>query len=604
MKNSKLLLLLSLLPVFTLGLSSCNTTNEVVNNSCVLRILNWEDYIYEQDIDEGYDAPDMVDQFVTYVKENYPQYSNVKVVYDTTDTNETMFNELQTGKSHYDLLCPSDYMIQKLLSQNLLEKMDRQKLPNYQRFVSEFMKQRLDTITAERKIDEENVVVEKLEDYVAGYMWGTLGLLFNPEFPAFVERGITRDEVIEDMSSYSALWDNKYKSTTSVKDSMRDTYAIGVLETYKDELQAARDLYLADPTNPSVVKTYNNKVSEIMNRCDSETISKVVDILGTLKENVYGLEVDSGKQDIVTKKIGINFAWSGDASYSIYQAHDEEQVAEPFDLLYSVPELGSNIWFDGWVIPKDETRSQEQYDLAHLFIDFISTPDNAAQNTEYIGYTSFIGGDAIVDYVRDCYDNRTDYVYYGEDYLSLYYLDPITDEECEVGYDVFFKEEDLNSAYDAVALYYYDENDNPIYINETYNERFVLQEDWEAVDLKYFFEGTLDEYSVDNNDHIFYSDDYLPFTNSDGSKNVSVGGHFFCALPNEDTMNRCAVMRDFGNNNGKILQMWENFKSDPLPLWATILFIAELAIGAGAVTYLLLNKVIKQSLRKKRKLVK
>ena len=604
MKNSKLLLLLSLLPVFTLGLSSCNATNEVVNNSCVLRILNWEDYIYEQDIDEGYDAPDMVDQFVTYVKENYPQYSNVKVVYDTTDTNETMFNELQTGKSHYDLLCPSDYMIQKLLSQNLLEKMDRQKLPNYQRFVSEFMKQRLDTITAERKIDEENVVVEKLEDYVAGYMWGTLGLLFNPEFPAFVERGLTRDEVIEDLSSYSALWDNKYKSTISVKDSMRDTYAIGVLETYKDELQAARDLYLADPTNPSVVKTYNNKVSEIMNRCDSETISKVVDILGTLKENVYGLEVDSGKQDIVTKKIGINFAWSGDASYSIYQAHDEEQVAEPFDLLYSVPELGSNIWFDGWVIPKDETRSQEQYDLAHLFIDFISTPDNAAQNTDYIGYTSFIGGDAIVDYVRDCYDNRTDYVYFDEDYLSLYYLDPITDEECEVGYDVFFKEEDLNSAYDAVALYYYDENDNPIYINETYNERFVLQEDWEAVDLKYFFEGTLDEYSVDNNDHIFYSDDYLPFTNSDGSKNVSVGGHFFCALPNEDTMNRCAVMRDFGNNNGKILQMWENFKSDPLPLWATILFIAELAIGAGAVTYLLLNKVIKQSLRKKRKLVK
>ena len=495
-------------------------------------------------------------------------------------------------------------MIQKLLSQNLLEKMDRQKLPNYQRFVSEFMKQRLDTITAERKIDEENVVVEKLEDYVAGYMWGTLGLLFNPEFPAFVERGLTRDEVIEDLSSYSALWDNKYKSTISVKDSMRDTYAIGVLETYKDELQAARDLYLADPTNPSVVKTYNNKVSEIMNRCDSETISKVVDILGTLKENVYGLEVDSGKQDIVTKKIGINFAWSGDASYSIYQAHDEEQVAEPFDLLYSVPELGSNIWFDGWVIPKDETRSQEQYDLAHLFIDFISTPDNAAQNTDYIGYTSFIGGDAIVDYVRDCYDNRTDYVYYGEDYLSLYYLDPITDEECKVDYDVFFKEEDLNSAYDAVALYYYDENDNPIYINETYNKRFVLQEDWEAVDLKYFFEGTLDEYSVDNNDHIFYSDDYLPFTNSDGSKNVSVGGHFFCALPNEDTMNRCAVMRDFGNNNGKILQMWENFKSDPLPLWATILFIAELAIGAGAVTYLLLNKVIKQSLRKKRKLVK
>ena len=601
MKTKKSLFLLTLLPILSFGLTSCQSIAQSDTGSCVLRVLNWEDYIYEQDIDEGYDAPDLVDQFVDYIEENYPQYSGVKVVYDTTDTNETMFNELQTGKSHYDLICPSDYMIQKLISQNLLEKMDRQKLPNYQRFVSNFMKDRLDTITATRKLEDGTEVEEKLEDYVAGYMWGTLGLLFNPEFPAFVERGLSKEEVIEDMSSYSALWDKKYKGTISVKDSMRDTYAIGVLETYKDELRAARDLYLTDSNNPEAVSTYNHTVSEIMNRCDDETISKVVANLGTLKENVYGLEVDSGKQDIVTKKIGINFAWSGDASYSIYQAHDEEQVSETFDLLYSVPELGSNIWFDGWVIPKDETRSSEQYELAHLFVDFLSTPESAAQNTDYIGYTSFIGGDAIVDYVRDCYDNRTDFVYYGEEYLSLFYEDPITNEEVEVWYDSFFNINDKNSLYDAVELYYYDENDNKVYIKETYNERLVLKDEWEPVDLKYFFEGTLNEYSLENGDHIFYSDDYLPFTNSDGSKNISVGGHFFCALPSEDTMMRCAVMRDFGQNNGKILQMWENFKSDPLPLWAVILFIVEGVIGITAVGYLLLNKVIKQSLRRKRK---
>lgn len=601
MKTKKSLFLLTLLPILSFGLASCQNIAQSDTGSCVLRVLNWEDYIYEQDVDEGYEAPDLVDQFVDYIEENYPQYSGVKVVYDTTDTNETMFNELQTGKSHYDLICPSDYMIQKLISQNLLEKMDRQKLPNYQRFVSNFMKDRLDTITATRKLDDGTEVEEKLEDYVAGYMWGTLGLLFNPEFPAFVERCLSKEEVIEDMSSYSALWDKKYKGTISVKDSMRDTYAIGVLETYKDELRAARDLYLTDSNNPEAVSTYNHTVSEIMNRCDDETISKVVANLGTLKQNVYGLEVDSGKQDIVTKKIGINFAWSGDASYSIYQAHDEEQVSETFDLLYSVPELGSNIWFDGWVIPKDETRSSEQYELAHLFVDFLSTPESAAQNTDYIGYTSFIGGDAIVDYVRDCYDNRTDFVYYGEEYLSLFYEDPITNEEVEVWYDSFFNINDKNSLYDAVELYHYDENNNKVYINETYNERLVLKDEWEAVDLKYFFEGTLNEYSLENGDHIFYSDDYLPFTNLDGSKNISVGGHFFCALPNEDTMMRCAVMRDFGENNGKILQMWENFKSDPLPLWAVILFVVEGVIGITAVGYLLLNKVIKQSLRRKRK---
>ena len=594
MKNKILYLMLSLIPAFSIGLTSCsNPTSET--GSQVLRILNWEDYIYLQDVEEGYENDDMVIQFEQYIRENYPQYSNVKVVYDTTDTNETMFNELQTGKTHYDLICPSDYMIQKLLSLDLLEKLDRNKIPNYTEHVSDYMKKQLDDITADVKDEEGNIVrKESLKDYACGYMWGTLGLVFNPLYETFAKREISSDKIIEDMSSWSNLWNKDYKGTISVKDSMRDTYAIGVIETYKDELQRERNRYLSNEITSS---EYNSIVTSIFNRADKKTIEEVSKTLSSLKTNVFGLEVDSGKQDIVEGKIGINFAWSGDACYSIELADTEKDI----ELLYAVPELGSNIWFDGWCMPKDESRSEAQYELAHLFIDFISMPKNAVQNVSYIGYTSFVGGDEMLDQTRDWYDIRTEYIYYGEDYDSLYYVDPLTNEEVEVFYDDCHFESDNDPLYDDVELYYYDENDNPIEIGEKYNERLIIDPEWEEVNLDYVFKGTLSEYCHLDGDTIFYSDNYLPYENEDGSKNISVGGAFFCQYPDEETMTRCAVMRDFGENNSLILEMWENFKSDPLPLWATILFICEIALILGLVGVFFFNKYIKVSLRKKRK---
>ena len=469
MSNNFLKLSILFFPALTLGLSSCGESLNVNDSgSQVLRVLNWEDYIYEQDIEEGYTEDDLVNQFEAFVKENYPQYKNVKVIYETTDTNETMYNELQTGKTHYDLVCPSDYMIQKLLSQNLLEKLDRNLLPNYTSYVSEYMRGQLDNISAVNKVTGET---EYLKDYAAGYMWGTLGLVFNPGYQTFKDRGYSEEKVISDMQTWSTLWNEEYKGTISVKDSMRDTYAIGVIETYKEDLRNARNNYLSGITNEV---EYNTILTDIFNRCGPENIKDVEKTLSALKENVFGLEVDSGKQDIVTGKIGINFAWSGDACYSITQAGDAEQVSNPFDLLYSIPELGSNIWFDGWCMPKDEARSDAQYELAHLFIDFLSMPENAIQNMDYIGYTSFVGGDAVVEMIRDWYDIRTELVYFGDEQQSLYYVDPIDGEEYEVDYSDCHLAGDSNAAYDDVELFIYDEESNTVSINETYNERLIL----------------------------------------------------------------------------------------------------------------------------------
>ncbi|MGM9874156.1 MAG: extracellular solute-binding protein [Bacilli bacterium] len=586
-------------------LTSCSPTNS--SSSQTLRLLNWEDYIYEQDISNGYEKEDLIDQFVSYVKENYPQYQNVKVIYDTTDTNETMFNELQTGKSKYDLICPSDYMIQKLVSNKMLEKLDRNLIPNYEQYASSQLKTTLDQISAPILDKDGNKTgeYELLEDYAVGYMWGTLGLLFNPSFSKLK---VEEEQMFEDVRSWSILWDSTYKGMMSIKDSMRDTYAAALMYTYDDELTELRNRYL----NNEITSTeYNASLSTIFNRCEDENIKEVNESLNELKKNIFGMEVDSGKEDIVTRKIGINLAWSGDAVYSIAQAHDDTLVSETFDLYYSLPENGGNIWFDGWVMPKlgEGERSQEQYELAHIFLDFISNPENASQNMDYIGYTPFIAGDSIIDLVRDWYDYRCDVIYLRDEeeeeyYEDVVYIDPVSGDELSVDYNDVHFIEDSDPLYDDVELIgiYLDENEEEVRetLDETFNERLILPDDIEEVDLSYFFNGTLDEYE-DGVDTIFYSDCYHSIFNEDGTRNICVGQEFFTQYPDEECIIRCAVMEDYGKQNGAILKMWENFKSDPLPVWAIILFSSEIVILFGGVLYFYIRKRVKVNLRTNRK---
>ena len=116
--------------------------------------------------------------------------------------------------------------------------------------------------------------------------------------------------------------------------------------------------------------------------------------LKEMKKNVYGFEVDSGKSDIVTGKVSINFAWSGDAVYSLDVAEEENEVY----LNYQVPEEGSNVWFDGWVMPKGANK-----ELAQSFVNYLCDPKIAVRNMNYIGYTSSIVGDEIIDMIDDWY---------------------------------------------------------------------------------------------------------------------------------------------------------------------------------------------------------
>ena len=522
--------------------------NHVGSGSQTLRLINVEDYIFEDEEDE---SNNLIHQFEAFAREQ--GYENVKVEYNTTDTPESMFNSVKLAPNGYDLICPSDYMIQKLIVNDMIEPMriDEEHMPHYVNMASKAIKGRLDNISAvNAKTGEECF----LKDYAVGYMWGTLGILFDPTYG-----GRDADQTIYDMQEWSALWNPDYKGISSIKDSVRDTYAIGLLYALDEDFlednktvegfRTLRNKYLE---GSYTAEEYNAKFSELFNKCDAKTLEKVRKALSKLKGNVFGMEVDSGKQDIITGKIGINFAWSGDAVYSMSQAEEEREL----ELCYSIPKTGSNLWMDAWCMPKSSSRSEAQKELAELFLDFLSTPEITAQNMEYTGYTPFTAGNDILDLTRAWYDYRYN-------------------EETEEFNDVQYTEAEM--------------------------EELGLQK----VDLSYFFKGTLtDEYADDENACIFYSDCYLPYSyeNEDGEveENNCVGREFFCQFPDEETITRCAVMRDFGAQNEAVLKMWEKFKSDALPVWAIILFVVEGALIISALIYFIVRKKTRQALRRKR----
>ena len=215
-------------------------------------------------------------------------------------------------------------------------------------------------------------------------MWGTIGYIYN-----------TANTLPEELKNWDSILSDKFNQKVTIKDSIRDTYILAVGAVYEEELKNL------DKNAPD----YSQKIAEIFNRTDDATLKKVEDFLKTAKQRLYGFEVDSGKTDMITGKIEVNFAWSGDAVYTI----DEAELAG-LEFGYVVPEEGSNVWFDGWVMPNGANES-----LATKFINFVSEPNNVIRNMEYIGYTSCMAQQEVFDYILE---NEEE----GEEQIDLGYF--------------------------------------------------------------------------------------------------------------------------------------------------------------------------------------
>lgn len=310
-----------------------------------LKIYNWADYI-----DEG-----LLTEFEKWYQEQTGE--EVKIVYQLFDVNEVMLSKIELGKEDFDLVCPSDYIIERMLRQDLLLpiKRDFGSTPDYISNISPFITGKFNHVAGNGK---------NANDYAVAYMWGTTGILYN-----------TANVTKEEASSWNCLKDPKFKGKIFMKDSFRDAYTCILIALNKEKIESGQV-----------------NIDDLTFDASDENIKLVEDWLNDVKGNVAGWEADFGKEMMTKEKGWINMTYSGDAQWA-----KEEASLVGVNLDYTVPEEGSIVWFDGWVIPKYAKNVK----AAQYFINFMCKPENALRNMEATGYVSAVGGPEMLEAAKD-----------------------------------------------------------------------------------------------------------------------------------------------------------------------------------------------------------
>lgn len=295
-----------------------------------LYIYNWGEYIDKE------------------VIKIFEEETGYKVSYDEYETNEVMYPKIKSGAIRYDLVCPSDYMIKRMIEEDLLAEIDFNNIPNAKNIGATYYEQ-------SKAFDPEN-------KYSVPYTWGTLGILYN------------KTMVEEPITSWSAIFDPKYKDEILMIDSVRDSLGIALK-------------YLGYSLNTT------NEVE----------IEEAKDLLVSQKPLVQAYVVDQVRDKMIGNEAAIGVIYSGEA---IYTQEENE------DLVYVVPEEGSNMWIDSWVIPK----SAKNKEVAEEFINFLCRPDIALMNFEYITYST--PNEAAKELIEDEEVKNSEVAFPGQDILG------------------------------------------------------------------------------------------------------------------------------------------------------------------------------------------
>ena len=275
-------------------LTACGGNDNVVN------VYNWGEYID------------------TEVLRQFEDETGITVVYDTFVTNEDMYVKMKNDSSQFDVVIPSDYMIDRMIKEDMVQPLDASKIPNREKVNTEFF--------SDMTFDADGT-------YSVPYMWGTLGIVYD------------KTKVSPTPTSWDVLWDPPYEGRIVMMDSVRDTLGIALV-----------------------------RLGYSMNARDEAQLEEAKNTLIEQKPLVYAYRLDETKDMMVQSESDLAVMYSGDA----YVALSGNENLE-----YVVPEEGSNLWIDGMVITKDA----KNVDNAHAFINFMTRPDIAAKNAEYIGYS-------------------------------------------------------------------------------------------------------------------------------------------------------------------------------------------------------------------------
>ncbi|MCD2491799.1 spermidine/putrescine ABC transporter substrate-binding protein [Lacrimispora sp. NSJ-141] len=272
------------------------------NSKGVVKIYNWGEYIDEE------------------VIQQFEDETGIEVIYDTFETNEEMYPIIEAGGTSYDAVCPSDYMIEKMIKNDLLSEINFDNIPNM-KYISESI------MEGSKAFDPEN-------KYSVPYTFGTLGILYNTTM------------VEEPVTSWNALWNEKYKGEILMYNSPRDLF-----------------------TAPLELLGYS------INTTDEAQLGEAKELLLEQKPLLQRYVMDQIKDIMISGSAAMAMAYSGEVL--------QLQEANP-DLAYVVPEEGSNYFIDSWVIP----ANSENKENAEAWINFLNDPEIALKNFEYITYST------------------------------------------------------------------------------------------------------------------------------------------------------------------------------------------------------------------------
>lgn len=276
------------------------------NNQVI--VYNWGEYI----------DPEVLSLF--------EEETGIQVIYEEYETNEIMYPKIKSGAVAYDAVCPSDYMIQKMIDNGLLAKINWDNIPNIENIGEIYLDK-------SREFDQYN-------EYSVPYCWGTVGILYN------------KTMVSDPLDSWRILWESQYKDSILMQDSVRDAFAVSLK-------------YLGYSLNTTNI----------------QELKEAQELLVTQKPLVQAYVIDQVRDKMIGNEAALGVIYSGEAIYT--------QMENP-DLEYVIPKEGSNVWIDSWVIPKNAKHKEnaEKFinflcrpDIALMNFEYItySTPNTAAR---------------------------------------------------------------------------------------------------------------------------------------------------------------------------------------------------------------------------------
>lgn len=356
-------------------------------------------YVPGEYIDDG-----MMRGFEDWYKERTGK--NITVVKKEFDTNETMYTMIATKRQDFDIICPSDYMVERLKNENLLVKIDKDIMNEIKANIIGAL---VDDETGEYIINEEtgdfvidpdnnnltfmNLVESSFDpnfEYSCPYMWGTMGIMY------YFDGDLNNKQEVKNADDKKSSWQNLFNVNERkiyMKDSERDSYTVALFDYYYDELSEYSNEFTTfdDPR-------YQDLLTSIFTLGDNfnEKLDKAKETLTKQKKYVYDYESDEGKDALLTSKGAQGYYgafWSCDAGYIMADYSGDEPVYNE-NFRYIVPKEGSNVWVDSFCISKYAGNKS----AAELFMLYYATGEDVAFNCmDYTGCTSSIYN-ATVDY--------------------------------------------------------------------------------------------------------------------------------------------------------------------------------------------------------------